>query len=104
MALTQKRFEQVKKTHSQAVLYAAPQLNGVNFTYILLRKPEYYGLPADPAVPFSVDVWKDVIRPFGGFAIAGALLATAVGFIKTRGQNNEHDAGSSNDKGVSKHG
>lgn len=104
MALAHQRFAQVKQTHAQAVLYDAPQLDGVNFTYILLRKPEYYGLPASPAVPVSVEVWKDIVRPFGGLAVAGALLATAVGFIKTRGQGNLHDAAGSKDKGVDKHG
>lgn len=103
MALAQKRFAQVKKTQPQAVLYDAPQLKGVNFTYILLRKPEYYGLPDNPSVPVSIDIWKEVVRPFGGIAIAGALLATTIGFIKTRGQESTHAGQDTKDKGVSKH-
>ncbi|WP_378956475.1 4Fe-4S dicluster domain-containing protein [Pelosinus sp. sgz500959] len=102
MTMAKKRFEQIRSVHPEAVLYDAPKLDGINFTYILLRKPEVYHLPNDPAVPMSVDVWKDLVRPFGGVAIAGALLATTVGFIKTRGQKADHHSASPKDRGVSK--
>jgi formate dehydrogenase iron-sulfur subunit len=104
MMVAKKRFEQIRPLHPEAVLYDAPKLHGINFTYILLRKPEFYQLPNDPAVPVSVDMWKDLVRPFGGLAIAGALLATTVGFIKTRGQDKEKDVTPPSDKGVGKNG
>ncbi|MDR3564073.1 MAG: 4Fe-4S dicluster domain-containing protein [Negativicutes bacterium] len=104
IAMARSRFEQIKPVHPQAVLYDAQRLDGINFTYILLRPPEFYGLPADPAVPVSVDLWKKFVRPLGGVAIAGALLATAVGFIKTRGQANPHESSEPKDKGVGKDG
>lgn len=103
MDIAKKRLEQVKAVHPKANIYDAPRLNGTNFTYLLLREPEFYGLPANPAVPLSVDVWKDIVHPFGGVAIAGALLATALGFLRTRGQSNRY-ADKANDRGVDKNG
>ena len=99
MTMARERFEHIRPVHPQAVFYDAQRLNGINFTYILLRLPEFYGLPADPVVPISVDVWKRFVRPFGGVAIAGALLATAVGFIKTRGQADPYASSQLKDKG-----
>ena len=37
--------------------------------------PEWYGLPRDPHVPAGVRLWKNVLRPLGLVAMAGALLA-----------------------------
>ncbi len=36
--------------------------------------PEWYGLPADPHVPWGVKLWKNVLRPLGAVAIIGAVL------------------------------
>ena len=104
MAMAKSRFAQVKATNSQAVLYDAPNLHGINFTYILLRSPDYYGLPVNPHVPVSVDIWKDMVRPLGGIAVAGVILATAIGLLKTRGQSNPYESSPSKDKEVGKDG
>ncbi|MDR3589556.1 MAG: 4Fe-4S binding protein [Negativicutes bacterium] len=104
MALAKSRFEEIKPQYPKAVLYDAPGVHGINFTYILLRDPEFHGLPRDPAVPVSVDIWKDAVRPFGGLAIAGALLATAVGYIKTRDHADDPPSSVNKDKEVDKNG
>lgn len=92
LALAKQRFAQIKPLYPKANLYDAPDLDGINFTYILQREPEFYGLPANPHVPYSIGVWKKVIRPFGAVAVAGALLMTAVSYVKTRNYKDHTDA------------
>ncbi|WP_094606443.1 Formate dehydrogenase-O iron-sulfur subunit [Sporomusa silvacetica DSM 10669] len=104
MALAEARFKALQPLHPKANLYSAPNLQGINFTYILLREPKFYGLPDEPRVPVSVHAWKQVLRPFGEIAIAGALLTTAISFIKTRKKDDEKNAGKSRDQGVGKNG
>lgn len=98
LAKTKIRLEQLKPLYPKANIYDGAKLGGINFTYILLREPVFYGLPAQPSVPVSIYAWKDMIRPFGEFAIGGALLATAIGFVKTRGQTKAQDSSHVADK------
>jgi formate dehydrogenase iron-sulfur subunit len=84
LAQAKRRFEQIKPLYPKANLYDAPNLNGINFTYILQREPEFYGLPPNPHVPYSINVWKNFVTPFGALAIAGSLFMTAVSYVKTR--------------------
>jgi len=37
--------------------------------------PEWYGLPKDPHVPDGVRFWKNIARPLGALAIAGAFFS-----------------------------
>lgn len=103
VAMAEKRIKALLPNHPKANVYGATNLDGLNFTYVLLREPEYYGLPANPAVPASVGLWKDAVRPLGGFAVAGALLATAAGFFMTRIKGNQTDKQDS-DKGAGMNG
>ncbi len=98
--MAQDRVKALLPKHPKANVYGATSLDGLNFTYVLLREPAYYGLPANPSVPVSLDLWKDIVRPFGGFAVAGALVATAVGFIMTRGKSNQASKHDDSDKGA----
>jgi len=77
MATAKKRLEQIKPRYPQAMLYDAPKLGGMNFTSILLRKPDYYQLPNDPTVPASISFWKDIIRPVGQIMNIGAIVGFA---------------------------
>ena len=36
--------------------------------------PEWYGLPKDPSIPWTIKLWKNVLRPFGFIAIVGAIV------------------------------
>lgn len=103
LKMAEDRVKAILPKHPKANVYGATSLDGLNFTYVLLREPAYYSLPANPTVPVSVTAWKDLIRPLGGIAVAGAFLATAAGFFMTRvndNQANKHDQ----DKGVGKNG
>lgn len=95
------RLNHIKPSYPQANIYGANELGGLHFTYILLREPAFYALPAQPAVPLSLTVWKDVVRPLGGLGVAGALAAAAVGFVLTRRGGKTDDQGP--DKGAGLH-
>lgn len=91
LAVALERVSKLKETYPKANLYGATELNGLNYSYVLLREPEFYGLPANPSVPISIGLWKMFVRPGGGLAIAGALgmvgLAT---FMNYRGGSKDH--------------
>jgi len=86
-----RRFAQIKPKYPNATLYDAPGLDGINFTYILQREPAFYGLPAAPHVPYSIGLWKKVIRPFGAVAIGASLVMTALSYVKTRNYKDHSD-------------
>lgn len=79
MLQAKQRLAQVQKTYPQAQLYGEKEMGGMTFVYLLLDSPETYGLPADPALPLSLTLWKDVIRPVGGVAVGGAAAAVVFG-------------------------
>ena len=74
----------IPQTSAEVVKFHALWLAGENpwtVLTILARgdHPEWYGgLPRDPHVPLGVKFWKNIVRPLGLVAIAGAFFA-AVG-------------------------
>ena len=55
--------------------------------------PEWYGgLPADPHVPWTVRLWKNVVRPLGFLAIVGAIVG-AFGHHLYHGNKGQVDPG-----------
>jgi hypothetical protein len=44
--------------------------------------PEWYGLPSNPRVPILVKLWKKVLRPLGGLAVAGAIVGVVSHYMK----------------------
>lgn len=81
LAQAKKRLAEVQKTHPKARIYGETEVGGTTFVYLLLDAPEVYGLPASPALPLSLTLWKDVIRPVGGIAVGGAAAAVVVGVL-----------------------
>ncbi|HWQ42924.1 MAG TPA: 4Fe-4S dicluster domain-containing protein [Desulfosporosinus sp.] len=75
------RLAVVQKTYPRAQLYGETEMGGTTFFYLLLDSPEVYGLPINPTIALSLILWKDVIRPIGGFAIGGAAAAVFVGVL-----------------------
>ncbi|MDA8228361.1 MAG: 4Fe-4S dicluster domain-containing protein [Desulfitobacterium hafniense] len=76
-----KRLAEVQKTHPKAMLYGLNEMGGTTYIYLLLDRPEVYGLPANPQIPASLFLWKDVIRPVGSVAFGGAAAAVVVGVL-----------------------
>ncbi|HBV86252.1 MAG TPA: (4Fe-4S)-binding protein [Desulfosporosinus sp.] len=79
LAQAKKRLTEAQKTHSKAQLYGEKEMGGMTYLYLLLDSPEVYGLPANPTVPLSLTLWKDVIRPVGSVAVGGAAAAVVLG-------------------------
>lgn len=76
------RLEEVKKDYPNANLYGLDEqfLGGTGVVYLLLDKPEVYGLNPNPSVPAITGVWQNVIQPVGKvlpLAAAGAVLFSA---------------------------
>jgi hypothetical protein len=89
VALGHTRVEQLKaKGFEKAALYDPPGVGGTSVVTVLAHgdHPEWYDLPRDPHVPPVVRLWKNVLRPFGAFAIFGTILA-ALGHFLTHGPN-----------------
>ena len=77
VALGQIRVGQLKANgFAQATLYDPQGVHGTSVVTVLAHgdHPEWYGLPADPHVPWGVKLWKNVLRPIGAVAIVGAVL------------------------------
>ena len=73
-ALAQKRLAVIKEDHPNATIYNPAGVGGIHMIYILPEKPSTYDLPETPKTPDSIDLWKDVVRPLGKIAGAGALV------------------------------
>lgn len=68
LALGQERVAQLQASgHKQALLYDPPGVGGTTVVTVLAHgdRPEWYGLPADPAIPPSVWVTRKLMRPLG---------------------------------------
>jgi formate dehydrogenase beta subunit len=77
VALGHIRVGQLKANgFAQATLYDPQGVHGTSVVTVLAHgdHPEWYGLPADPHVPWGVKLWKKVLRPIGAVAIFGAVL------------------------------
>jgi formate dehydrogenase iron-sulfur subunit len=62
-------------------LYGENDLNGLGVLYLLGTKPGDYQLPDNPAIPASIFLWKDVIRPLGIFGFWGAVGAALLHYV-----------------------
>jgi len=83
--LGKRRVEQLKSTgFQQAVLYDPHGVGGTGVITVLGHgdHPDWYGLPADPHVPWGVKLWKKVLRPLGVLAIFGAVIGAFSHFNK----------------------
>jgi formate dehydrogenase iron-sulfur subunit len=50
-----------------AGVYDPPSIKGTHVIYVLhdIKRPERYGLPANPTIPFSYTYWKWLAKPLG---------------------------------------
>ena len=69
---------------SAANLYGEELVGGLGRLYVLIEKPEVYGLPADPKYPALAAAWKDFVQPLGKIALGGTVLGTLVAWLVIR--------------------
>ncbi|MDI6725498.1 MAG: 4Fe-4S dicluster domain-containing protein [Smithellaceae bacterium] len=85
VAAGKKRVEALKTRGFEAAnLYGEEAVGGLGRLYVLIEKPETYGLPADPQYPFLAMTWQNIIQPLGKIAIGGTLLGTFVAWLIIR--------------------
>ncbi len=86
-ALAETRAEQLR-THSgfaDAGVYDPAGVGGTHVIYVLhdASNPELYGgLPKDPRIPWSVQLWKKPLKWLGNAAMIGGLLGIAVHYLR----------------------
>jgi formate dehydrogenase iron-sulfur subunit len=84
-------------------LYGENDLNGLGVLYLLDNAPGEYQLPEKPAIPASIFLWKDVIKPLGILGFWGAIGTVLLHYV-TAGprqleEEEEEDKTSSQGKG-----
>ena len=77
-----KRDELIGKAKAaKKTLYAENSLSGLGVAYALEGPPEQYGLPANPSIPMSIFLWKDVIKPLGILGFWGSIGAMLLHYV-----------------------
>ena len=79
-------------------VYGESDLNGLGVMYVLDDTPGTYELPDKPAIPASIFLWKDVIKPLGILGFWGAVGATLLHYV-TFGPKKLDDEGNGTDQG-----
>lgn len=93
------RVEELKaRGYKNANVYGDKELGGLHELYVLLEKPEVYGLPVNPQVSRRLKVWKYGVQPVGKAVLGAALFGLAVNWIASRkafknGHGHEEDGG-----------
>ncbi|MBI4906831.1 MAG: formate dehydrogenase subunit beta [Acidobacteria bacterium] len=80
-----KRAEELRADgHAQAGVYDGPGVGGTNVIYVLKHadRPQDYGLPKDPHIPWTVSLWKGPVKWLGNAVFFGGLLTALVHYIK----------------------
>ncbi len=67
-----------------ASLYGESLVGGLGRLYVLIEKPEVYGLPAHPQYPFLTSLWQDIVHPLGKVAMGGSILAVLAAWFIIR--------------------
>jgi len=70
-----------KATAAKKTLYGVDSLNGLGVVYALEGPPEHYGLPANPSIPLSIFLWKDIIKPLGILGFWGSIGAMLLHYV-----------------------
>jgi formate dehydrogenase iron-sulfur subunit len=87
-----------KATAAKKSLYGVDALNGLGVVYAMEGPPSQYGLPANPSIPLSIFIWKDVIKPLGILGFWGSLGAIMLHYVTIGPKKIEEESGE--DKGV----
>ena len=85
IAAGKKRLEALQsRGFRNANLYGENLVGGLGRLYVLIEKPQAYGLPADPKYPFLVSLWQDIVHPLGKVAMGGSVLAVLAAWFIIR--------------------
>jgi formate dehydrogenase iron-sulfur subunit len=79
------RVTQLKATgFKDAMVYDPPGVGGTSVVSVLAfgTIPEAYGLPADPNIPLSVQLWKHPLKWIGTLAMIGGVIGTFIHYLR----------------------
>lgn len=80
-----RRVQQLKESgFDKAAVYDPPGVGGTGVIYVLAlgANPELYGLPKDPRIPWTVTIWRNVLKPLGSIAMVAALFGALLHYIR----------------------
>jgi formate dehydrogenase iron-sulfur subunit len=87
------RSELIAKAQAaKKTLYGVSDLMGLGVVYAMEGPPEQYGLPANPSIPTSVFLWKDVIKPLGILGFWGSIGAVLLHYVTIGPKKGDDDA------------
>lgn len=86
----------VKSKAAGRKIYGEKALSGLGAMYLLADRPQEYNLAANPVIPQSIFLWKDVIKPLGILGFWGAIGVAALHYVTVGPKQLEDDV---DDKG-----
>ena len=78
-------------------LYGETSLAGLGVVYALDAPPETYGLPANPSIPLSIFLWKDIVKPLGILGFWGSIGAMLLHYVTVGPKKQEEDTAKGGD-------
>jgi len=80
--MLKKAYAKVKQLGGDANVYGDKFVGGTHVIYVLDEKPKVYEkLPRNPSVPFTVTIWKDILKPLSLLAAGGVIGGSFVHYI-----------------------
>lgn len=78
--------------HADAGVYNPAGVGGTNVIYVLREasQPQKYGLPRDPAIPWTVSLWKGPVKWLGSTVFLGGILGAFFHYVRY-GPRESHD-------------
>jgi formate dehydrogenase beta subunit len=69
---------------AQAGVYNPAGVGGTHVMYVLsdATQPLQYGLPKDPAIPWTLSIWKGPLKWLGNLMLIGGILGTVAHYLK----------------------
>ncbi len=85
--LAETRAEQLREQSgfASAGVYDPAGIGGTHVIYVLhdAKNPEHYGgLPSDPRIPWTVQLWKKPLKWIGNLAIIGGLIGVVAHYLR----------------------
>ncbi len=81
-AMTKKAYARAKELGGDASVYGDKFVGGTHVMYVLEEKPAVYeGLPKKPSVPFTVILWKDILKPLSVLSAGGVIAGSFLHYI-----------------------
>jgi len=80
--MIRKAHARVKELGGDANVYGDKFVSGTHVLYVLEENPKIYEkLPRNPSVPFTVTVWKDILKPLSLLAAGGVVGGSFLHYI-----------------------